>query len=242
MKNSEIGSKDILKDFNQPLNFHPLSDADEEQRLKTEKRFARVRIFENDFLESLTLVEYHTIFKVWIPVILILISIGNYQYHLSFKTNLFWIFFGVLVWSLAEYIIHRYLFHWSPKNTWGRRIVYQMHGNHHDDPFDPLRGVMPIAPALIYILILYWIFSLVIKVQFLKIFFAGFLIGYLCYDGIHFFTHHGKPKTFVGRYLRKIHMLHHVHEGYIYGISSPLWDMVFGTYLWKGQKPIKKVK
>lgn len=239
-KDLELADINNQKDFDAPLNFHPLNEKDEEKRLINEERPERVRIFKSDFLERLTLVRWQTIFKFWIPVIILLIVYGNIKNSLSIELNLSLIFSGIFTWTLAEYLIHRYPFHWSPKHKWGKQLVYSMHGNHHDDPFDPLRGVMPIAPAIIYVIILYGLFSLIIPAHFLHIFFAGFLIGYLCYDGIHYYTHHAKPKNKIGKYLRRVHLVHHVHDDSMFGISSPLWDFVFGTYVKKGYKTPKE--
>jgi sterol desaturase/sphingolipid hydroxylase (fatty acid hydroxylase superfamily) len=55
-------------------------------------------------------------------------------------------------------------------------------------------------------------------------------VGYLCYDYIHFATHHFRPRTRVGKFLKQHHMLHHFAEhGSRWGVSSPMWDYVFGT-------------
>jgi sterol desaturase/sphingolipid hydroxylase (fatty acid hydroxylase superfamily) len=60
--------------------------------------------------------------------------------------------------------------------------------------------------------------------------FVGFGIGYLCYDGIHYFTHHLRASSRVGKFLKRYHMVHH-HTGVdgMYGVSQPLWDYVFAT-------------
>jgi sterol desaturase/sphingolipid hydroxylase (fatty acid hydroxylase superfamily) len=59
---------------------------------------------------------------------------------------------------------------------------------------------------------------------------AGFFIGYLTYDMTHYYLHHRRPTTAVGRKLRELHMRHHFqdHERG-YGVSAPYWDNVFGT-------------
>lgn len=208
----------------------------EEQRLIKKERPRRVRIFKNDYLESLTLVRWQTIFIVWVPFIAFLYYHSYTNYHLSTATYAISFVAGILVWSLAEYLIHRFPFHLKPKSKWGRQIVYSAHGNHHDDPFDPLRGVMPIAPAAIYIAILYGLFYLVVPAQLMNAFFASFLIGYLLYDGIHYYTHHARPKHKLGKYLKKIHLIHHVHDDVMFGISSPLWDIIFRTYHKRGYR------
>ena len=54
-------------------------------------------------------------------------------------------------------------------------------------------------------------------------FFAGFTIGYLFYDGTHYFVHHFAPTSRWGKFLRRHHMTHHFadHDGG-FGVSSPL--------------------
>jgi len=212
----------------------------EEKRLINRVRPERVRIFANEFLESLTLVRWQTIFIVWLPVIGFFYYLSFKNFDLSLSAYMANFFLGLLTWTLAEYLIHRFPFHLKPKSKWARKVVYSAHGNHHDDPFDPLRGVMPIVPAAIYIGILYGLFFLIIPSQFLHAFFASFLIGYLLYDGIHYYTHHARPKTKLGKYLKRIHLIHHVHDGVMFGISSPLWDLVFGTYHKRGYRPPKE--
>ncbi len=60
--------------------------------------------------------------------------------------------------------------------------------------------------------------------------FAGFLIGYLIYDYMHYYLHHAVPKTKLGKSLREQHMRHHFQDHrFGYGVSSPLWDAVFRT-------------
>lgn len=240
MSDKELANQSNQKDFSNPLNFHPLTDRDEEKRLISKERPQRARIFKSDFLERLTLVQWQTIFIFWIPVIIGLIFLENYYYSLSLFLNFGLLLLGIFLWTLAEYLIHRYPFHWSPDNQYGKQLVYSMHGNHHEDPFDPLRGVMPIVPAILYVSILYGLFYVVVPTMYLNVLFAGFLIGYLCYDGIHYYTHHAKPKNKVGKYLRRVHLVHHVHHDTMFGISSPLWDFVFGTYIKKGYKVPKE--
>ena len=60
--------------------------------------------------------------------------------------------------------------------------------------------------------------------------FAGFIVGYLVYDYTHYYVHHFVPKSDLGKRLREQHMRHHFQDHrYGYGVSSPLWDVVFRT-------------
>ena len=60
--------------------------------------------------------------------------------------------------------------------------------------------------------------------------FAGALAGYVCYDMIHYATHHFAMRDGVWKFLKRYHMMHHFktpEQGF--GVSSPLWDLLFGT-------------
>ena len=60
--------------------------------------------------------------------------------------------------------------------------------------------------------------------------FGGFIHGYLTYDLLHYFIHRGRMPTRLGRFLRQYHLVHHyTTPDRHYGVSSPLWDVVFRT-------------
>jgi sterol desaturase/sphingolipid hydroxylase (fatty acid hydroxylase superfamily) len=60
--------------------------------------------------------------------------------------------------------------------------------------------------------------------------FAGFILGYLTYDYMHYHLHHHVPRTKFGKRLRTHHMRHHFQDHrYGFGVSSPLWDAIMGT-------------
>jgi sterol desaturase/sphingolipid hydroxylase (fatty acid hydroxylase superfamily) len=88
----------------------------------------------------------------------------------------------------------------------------------------PPAGAIPIMAAL------FFLFGLVIPAPWIEPFGAFFIVGYLIYDYIHYATHHFPMKNPVAKYLRRHHLKHHFSgEGGRYGVSSPLWDIVFGT-------------
>jgi len=206
----------------------------EEKRIIYGDRPQRAKIFDNKILEKLSYVRPWHIFVFWVPIVSYWIYNSVNTFNHSASVIALNIVLGILVWTLAEYMIHKYPFHYHAKSAFGRRNVYIMHGNHHDDPMDPLRGVMPIIPAIVYVFILYQLSNLVVPTQYLQLFFGGFMIGYLLYDGIHYYTHHGKPKNAIGKYLRRSHLIHHVHPDIKFGISTPLWDILLGTNSKKG--------
>ncbi len=141
---------------------------------------------------------------------------------------------GWLVWTLIEYVLHRFLFHMRAGTPGARLRSFLLHGYHHEFPTDRMRLV---APPL-----LSWPLAAIVIVLYVSAFgrdaglalFAGTATGYIAYDWIHYYTHHFRPRNPVGRFLRRYHMLHHFDDenpNRRFGVSSPLWDFVFGTFL-----------
>jgi sterol desaturase/sphingolipid hydroxylase (fatty acid hydroxylase superfamily) len=77
--------------------------------------------------------------------------------------------------------------------------------------------------------VLFWVFTLALG-RFAQPAFAGFIHGYLIYDLLHYAIHRGRMPTRLGRYLRQYHLAHHyASPERHFGVSSPLWDVVFRT-------------
>lgn len=189
-----------------------------------------IRIFKNPFLESLTHVHPIVPLVFWVPIIIFLFYRGITLKQVEIFELILLSFGGLLLWTITEYILHRYIFHWDAKSRAGKYFVFLFHGLHHDDPQDPTRLVMPPVPAVIIVSLLWVIFSFIFPDKFLDIIMAYFLIGYLCYDYIHYATHHFAMTSPIGKYLRKYHLQHHYSgEKSKYGVSSPLWDIIFKT-------------
>ncbi len=189
-----------------------------------------IRIFKNPILESFTHVHPIVPLLFWSPVILFLFYRGATVKLLSAPEFVFLFIVGILLWTFTEYILHRFVFHWDAKSRAGKYFVFLFHGLHHDDPQDPTRLVMPPVPAVIIVAILWGLFSFIFPYKYLDVIMAYFLIGYLCYDYIHYATHHFAMTSPVGKYLRKYHLQHHYSgECSKYGVSSPLWDIIFKT-------------
>ena len=138
---------------------------------------------------------------------------------------------GILLWSLTEYLLHRWFFHFKPKNRHVKMLFFLTHGYHHEFPHDRMRLV---APPLMFTTL-----GIVFSISYRLIFgpvvwapvFAGVIAGFLAYETIHFYSHHHIPKNPIGRFLRAYHLRHHFEDSEVrYGISSPLWDLIFGTF------------
>jgi sterol desaturase/sphingolipid hydroxylase (fatty acid hydroxylase superfamily) len=137
---------------------------------------------------------------------------------------------GVLLWTLIEYLLHRFVFHFTPHGKMQEDLSFLIHGIHHDYPWDADRLVMPPAVSLSVGALLYLPIMFVAGPVYFGVAFAGTALGYVWYDLAHYAFHHIKPRTALGRYLRSYHLIHHFKtHTRRYGVSTPLWDYVFGT-------------
>lgn len=150
---------------------------------------------------------------------------------------------GLLVWSLTEYTLHRFIFHFVPKSGWGKQIHFMFHGVHHDYPNDSTRLVMPPIVSIPLAILFYFLFTKILGAFYLPPFFAGFILGYLSYDLTHYAVHHFGLHGRIGLYLKQHHMRHHYMDpGNNFGVSSPLWDFVFRTFVKIGQNSKVKIQ
>lgn len=189
-----------------------------------------VRLFRNDFLESLTRVHAIVPLLFWSPVIVYLLWRSVFVHELAVLQIAALIVPGVLTWSITEYWVHRILFHYPATSSFGKRVVYLYHGVHHEVPNDKGRLVMPPAGGVLVMVVLWFLFSLAIPAPWIEPFFAFFIAGYLVYDYLHYATHHFKMKSPPMAALTRHHLKHHfMSDKKNYGVSSPLWDWVFRT-------------
>lgn len=190
-------------------------------------RHESIRMFKNDYLEKFTHIHPILPILVWGPVS------GYFFYKakdLAYFEILTTFLAGIFIWTLTEYVLHRFVFHLEPKNKFGKWIIFVLHGVHHDDPQDPTRLVFAPPMGIIVFTILYNIFGFFIPDKYFACFLGSFLVGYLWYDYTHYATHHLPMTSKVGKYLRAYHLQHHYsHKPKKYGVSNPLWDYVFGT-------------
>ncbi len=189
---------------------------------------ASPRLFDNALLDKLSRVHWSVPLYVYGPVIAALLLIS--ELLLPVWTAIGGVALGYAIWTLIEYFGHRYLFHWDFPGALGKRLHFLIHGVHHDHPNDPLRLVMPILLSGPIMLIALGVATLLFGKTGRYPVLAGFVIGYLAYDMVHYYTHHATPTTRLGLTLRRLHLLHHFrdHERG-FGVSAPYWDVVFGT-------------
>jgi len=190
------------------------------------------RMLQNDFLDFFSRTPWWVVPLIWIPVVSGLFRHGVMERGADLLPAIAVALSGTFVWTLSEYGLHRTFFHWKANTMWGPRLHFLVHGVHHEWPQDRYRLVMPPLVGVLIAVPFASVFWFTLGPVWFFPFFAGFLAGYICYDCIHYATHHLKWTNPVFQAVKKHHLLHHhspKHKYRKYGVSSPLWDLVFGT-------------
>ncbi|ESR62106.1 hypothetical protein CICLE_v10016504mg [Citrus x clementina] len=226
-----VADEPFSVDLNKPLVFQVghLGEAYEEWVHQPIVGRDSPRFFANGFMEFLTRTKWWVIPLVWLPVVCWSVSKSVKMGLSPYLAGLI-VFLGIITWTLLEYFLHRYLFHIKTKSYWGNTFHYLIHGCHHKHPMDGLRLVFPPAGAALVSLALWNLIDVLTKPFITPALYGGILLGYVMYDVTHYYTHHGKPSKGIILRLKRFHMNHHFRirdKGF--GISSSLWDIVFGT-------------
>lgn len=188
-----------------------------------------IRLFENPVLERLSKISPLTVLAVYTPVIIFAIW-KSFSVGIAVGAFFLLFFSGLAVWTFFEYCFHRYVFHFTPKGSFQSRVSFLFHGVHHQYPNDKKRLVMPIALSL-SIGVLLFLLSWPVFGDNVWAYSAGFAVGYLAYDMMHYSIHHFRhPKVKWLKNLWKSHLDHHFRDSTRgYGVSNYFWDVVFRT-------------
>lgn len=188
------------------------------------------RFFQNRLLEFCTRTPWWVIPLVWLPVVCwfvlsSLVEFGLSPYHVAAA-----VVGGVFIWTLVEYTLHRFLFHMKTTSYWANTLHYLLHGCHHKHPMDSLRLVFPPAAAAMIAVPMWNTIKLLAPPPYAPALCGGLFLGYVMYDCTHYYLHHGKPLQGLTHELKRNHMEHHYKiQDKGFGITSTLWDRVFGT-------------
>jgi len=146
---------------------------------------------------------------------------------------------GLISFTWVEYMVHRHVFHLKPYTQLRAKLQYTMHGVHHEFPKDKDRLAMPPLLSITFSTILLLLFK-VIMGDLVFAFLPGFLVGYALYLLVHYMVHaYSPPKNFF-KALWVNHSVHHYKDGeVVFGVSSPLWDYIYGTMKLKESRKIK---
>jgi sterol desaturase/sphingolipid hydroxylase (fatty acid hydroxylase superfamily) len=196
-----------------------------------------LRLFKSDFLEFFTHITPVAVIILWTPIILFFTarSFGWQAKALPSHLIPLAFFLGIFIWTFSEYLLHRFLFHMHVEGPNLEKIVFLFHGVHHAQPNCKTRLVMPPAVSLPLAAIFYGLFVWIIQdvlrgAGWVAPIFTGFGIGYLAYDLTHYATHHFPMRSGYLKYLKRNHMQHHYKTpDQRFGVTSSLWDWVFGT-------------
>jgi len=200
------------------------------KKLYVSNKDESARMFKSNFLEIFTKVHWSIPLFMFVPLISYLLYLSWQAPALGVGSILLWVIGGLLVWTITEYVLHRFVFHYQPPGDLGEKIHFIFHGVHHDYPNDSMRLVMPPAVSIPLAYLFYILFKYLLADVTLYPFFAGFLIGYLCYDMLHYAIHHAPMKGKLWMALKTHHLKHHFKDpDNGYGVSSPIWDIIVGT-------------
>jgi sterol desaturase/sphingolipid hydroxylase (fatty acid hydroxylase superfamily) len=188
-------------------------------------------MFRNPLLELLSRVHPVVPPLIYLPVVVFCIARALGHEQLGFAPVVAVFVVGLATWSLAEYLLHRFVFHFQPDTRWGRRLHFVIHGVHHDYPHDSMRLVMPPSVSAPLAILVFLLFRALLGPAWSLPFFAGFLIGYLAYDMTHYHIHHHRSNNRLSLALRRYHYRHHFQQSDCgFGVTSPLWDKLFRTF------------
>ena len=193
-----------------------------------------LRLFKSDFLEFFTHIHPVTVLVLFVPVAVFFMAraLANGG---ALAPVLLAYFAGILVWSLSEYLLHRFVFHFEPKSEFLQRVWYLIHGVHHEQPQCKTRLVMPPILSIPLALLFYGLFEVIVGMvlempRMSGPAFSGFVTGYLAYDMMHYAEHHLSMRWGFLKYLKRYHLRHHFkNPDHGFGVSSPVWDVVFRT-------------
>ena len=194
------------------------------------------RMFRSGFLEAFTKVHPVVPGLLFVPVVLwtFWMSVQSLGPVLTVTA----LAGGALFWTFTEYVLHRWLFHIEPKGLLSTLTYVYLHGIHHHYPDDHYRLVMVPIVSVPLAIGFWFLFGAVLPGAWVPGAFAGFAGGYLAYDYGHWATHHikiprsawAKPIAAALKEQRKRHLTHHFGDHTKgYGVSTALWDHVFGT-------------
>ena len=194
-----------------------------------------IRLFQNPLMEFLSKVHFYVPLFIFVPLNSFLIYFGIQNGVSSLGSILLWFFGGVFVWTIVEYVLHRFIFHYHPTSEFGKKIHFIFHGVHHDYPRDRLRLVMPPSVSIPLATMFFFLYRSFIPAPELYVFFGGFLTGYLIYDMFHYAIHHVEVKGKLWNILKTHHLKHHYNDPEKgFGVSSPIWDIIVRSNFDKG--------
>ncbi len=187
------------------------------------------RIFKNPLLEALSKTHIAIPLTIFYGIAIAAVLWSIFRLGLDPVGTGVMFLVGLFFFTLVEYTIHRYFYHMGTGSPRKARMQYVFHGVHHDHPRDKKRLALPPIMSVVLAALFIGLFRLVMGPYGFG-FGGGFMMGYATYLLAHYAIHvFNPPKNFL-RVIWKHHNLHHyVGDTGAFGVSTPLWDHVFGT-------------
>ncbi len=149
---------------------------------------------------------------------------------------------GVIFFTFLEYAVHAWLFH---KNH-PLKVFIEGHAHHHQNPFS--FDAMPFFMSAVIATFFTWIFHFFMPLSDAFAIVGGMTLGYFNYGIMHHIMHRREFASHYWRYMQEFHFVHHKKPLLNHGITTDIWDRVFGTYYqWndndlKGIEKLKRIK
>lgn len=136
---------------------------------------------------------------------------------------------GFLLWGLAEYLLHRFAMH----ELKGKGLMSREHLEHHVHAswsFSVMHLLSWAGMLLVGFLAWFPLGWVTVSLAFGLSTAIGWSVGYFFYEYQHAVSHLQAPRSAYGTWLRRHHFHHHFgHPMANHGVTSPVWDIVFGT-------------
>jgi sterol desaturase/sphingolipid hydroxylase (fatty acid hydroxylase superfamily) len=139
---------------------------------------------------------------------------------------------GLFIWTLLEYALHRFAFHRPIGKGRLFTLVSDIHASHHESPRDPASILVKPGFGLIVSAAIMAAILLLVRDPFRTVgLMSGIWAGFLYYEAVHYRVHTATDEGWLISQQRRAHYSHHYrYPAGFFGVTSSLWDRVFGTY------------
>jgi len=143
---------------------------------------------------------------------------------------------GIIFFTFLEYAVHAWLFH----ENHPLRIFIEGHAHHHQNPFS--YDAMPFFMSALIATIFVWILHFIMPLNDAYALIGGLTLGYFNYGIVHHIMHRVEFKNGYLRYMQEFHFVHHKKPKLNHGITTDIWDRIFGTYYQWSEKDLKGIE
>lgn len=132
---------------------------------------------------------------------------------------------GLVAWTLLEYALHRFAGHAKGLS----KHVRKEHLAHHAKP-DYFTGTAKKLSLAVPVLSVLALAAIPLAGGAGAAFVLGVASGWTFYERLHRATHVSGPRSRYGAWARRHHLHHHFEDAHTnHGVTTPVWDWVFGT-------------